>query len=142
MPTVKNPRIMVDMSATLIHHGHIRLLKHASSLGTVVVGLTTDNEIVKKKGYTPEMNYYEREEVLLAIRYVDTVVPSPWLLDQPFLDKHNIDYLLHGHDNSNDVDKERTIILPRTDGISSSDLRLRAASNIAKFRKHRGNCID
>lgn len=142
MPTVKNPRIMVDMSATLIHHGHIRLLKHASSLGTVVVGLTTDSEILEKKGYVPEMNYHEREEVLLAIRFVDTVVPSPWLLDQSFLDKHKIDYLLHGHDNSNDVDYNRTIIVPRTNGISSSDLRLRAASIVAKSQKYRGNCND
>ena len=30
-------RIMVDMSATLIHHGHIRLLKKASELGEVIV---------------------------------------------------------------------------------------------------------
>ena len=38
-------RIMVDMSATLIHHGHIRLLKEASKLGKVIVGLTIDEEI-------------------------------------------------------------------------------------------------
>ena len=44
--------ILVDMSATLIHHGHIRLLKKASKLGEVVVALTTDEEIIKHKGYT------------------------------------------------------------------------------------------
>ena len=44
-------RIMVDMSATLIHHGHIRLLKKASEYGDVIVGLTSDNEIVNKKKY-------------------------------------------------------------------------------------------
>ena len=41
----ERPRIMVDMSATLIHHGHVRLLKKASELGTVVVALTTDEEV-------------------------------------------------------------------------------------------------
>ena len=46
-------RIMVDMSATLIHHGHIRILKKAKELGTVIVALTTDEEILKKKGYSP-----------------------------------------------------------------------------------------
>ena len=35
------------MSATL-HHGHIRILKKASELGTVVVALTSDKEIIKK----------------------------------------------------------------------------------------------
>ena len=39
----KRPRIMVDMSATLMHHGHIRLLKKAAELGDVVA-LTSDAE--------------------------------------------------------------------------------------------------
>ena len=45
---VINKRIMVDMSATLIHHGHVRLLREASKLGSVIVGLTTDEEIRRK----------------------------------------------------------------------------------------------
>ena len=56
MSEKKRPRVMVDMSATLIHHGHIRLLKKASEIGDVVVALTTDDEIKQKKGYTPELN--------------------------------------------------------------------------------------
>ena len=39
-------RIMVDMSATLIHHGHIRLIKKAAEMGEVVIGLTTDEDIL------------------------------------------------------------------------------------------------
>ena len=74
----KVKRIMVDMSATLIHHGHIRILKAAKELGTVIVALTTDEEIIAKKGYEPELNFAERREILEAIRYVDEVVPSPW----------------------------------------------------------------
>ena len=30
-------RVMVDMSCTLLHHGHIRLLKKAADLGTHVI---------------------------------------------------------------------------------------------------------
>lgn len=45
MSEQKRPRVMVDMSATLIHHGHIRLLKKAAEIGDVVVALTTDDEI-------------------------------------------------------------------------------------------------
>ena len=44
MEDKSSKRIMVDMSATLIHHGHIRLLKRASSYGNVIVALTTDEE--------------------------------------------------------------------------------------------------
>lgn len=119
-------RIMVDMSATLIHHGHIRLLKAASELGYVIVALTTDEEILKKKGYTPELDYSQRKEILEAIRYVDEVVPTDWLLTNEFLKKHNIDLLVHGDDNSNDISPEKLVILPRTEGISSDLIRKRA----------------
>ena len=52
----KSKRIMVDMSATLIHHGHIRLLKAAKELGDVVVALTTDDEIRKIFNLSKDVN--------------------------------------------------------------------------------------
>jgi glycerol-3-phosphate cytidylyltransferase len=125
-------RIMVDMSATLIHHGHVRLLKAAKQLGHVVVALTTDEEIRSKKGYDPELNYAARAEVLLAMRDVDEVVPSPWLLDEAFLNLHQIDLLVHGHDNSNPISAEKLHILPRTEGISSTQLRARVLKAISQ----------
>ena len=118
-------RVMVDMSATLLHHGHIRLLKKAHEIGTVVVALTTDEEIEKKKGYIPELNFEERKEILEAIRYVDEVVPCPWLFDDAFVVAHNCDLLVHGNDNSNHIPEEKLVIFPRTEGISSSILRER-----------------
>lgn len=125
-------RIMVDMSATLIHHGHVRLLKAAKQLGHVVVALTTDEEIRSKKGYEPELDYDARAEVLLAMRDVDEVVPSPWLLDEDFLAQHNIDLLVHGHDNSNPIAAEKLYILPRTEGISSTQLRARVLKAVSQ----------
>jgi cytidyltransferase-like protein len=116
-------RIMVDMSATIIHHGHTRLLKKASNYGDVIVGLTSDNEVLKKKGYTPELSFEHRKEVLEAIKYVSEVVSVPWALNDKVLQKHNIDLLVHGDDNSNDIKKEKLLIFPRTKGISSSEMR-------------------
>jgi cytidyltransferase-like protein len=124
-------RIMVDMSATLIHHGHVRLLKAAKELGRVIVALTTDEEVRLRKGYEPELSFEQRREVLEAIRYVDEVVPCRWLLDDAFLDAHRIDFLVHGHDNSNDVRPERLKLLPRTAGISSSLLRSRVLDAVS-----------
>ncbi|MGQ2966636.1 adenylyltransferase/cytidyltransferase family protein [Methylophilus sp.] len=125
-------RIMVDMSATLIHHGHVRLLKQAKQLGHVVVALTTDEEIRSKKGYEPELDYAARAEVLLAMRDVDEVVPSPWLLDVAFLQQHNIDLLVHGNDNSNPIPADKLHILPRTEGISSTQLRARVLQAVSQ----------
>jgi cytidyltransferase-related domain len=118
-------RIMVDMSATLLHHGHIRLLKKAAELGDVVVALTTDDEVEKTKGYTPELAFDERKEILESVRYVKEVVPCNWLIDEPFMDKHSCQLLVHGCDNSNHIPPERLVIFPRTEGVSSSALRER-----------------
>ena len=116
-------RILVDMSATLIHHGHIRLLAKASKHGKVVVALTSDSEIIAKKGYIPEISFEGEKEILESIKYVDEVIESPWLIDEEFLKNNNIDFLVHGHDNSNPVDEKKLIIFPRTKGISSSKIR-------------------
>ena len=134
-------RIMVDVSATLIHHGHIRILKAAKELGTVVVALTTDEELIGKKGYEPELNYAERQEILEAIKYVDEVVPSPWLLDESFLRLHKIDVLVHGHDNSNPIRPERLLILPRTKGVSSNLLRSRVLKSVSDVMAAREETI-
>ena len=116
-------RLLVDMSITFLHHGHIRLLKKASELGSVIVALTADNEIKKNKGFLPYLGYKYRKEILLSIRYVDEVVKSNWLIDEIFLDRHKIDFLVHGDDNSNPIPSDRLIIFPRTPEISSSEYR-------------------
>ena len=115
-------RVLVDMSCTLLHHGHIRLLKKAADLGKVIVALTKDEEILKKKGYTPELSFEDRREILLAIRYVSEVIPSNWLIE----DK----YIVHGDDNSNHISACKVIIFPRTPDISSSELRYKTANII------------
>ena len=123
-------KILVDMSATLIHHGHIRLLKEANKRGEVIIALTSDEEIIKHKGYEPELSYEFRKEILESIKYVNKVIKSPWHLNNNFLRKSGADYLLHGSDNSNDIDESKLIILKRTEGISSSLIRTRVTRTI------------
>jgi len=130
-------RIMVDMSATLIHHGHIRLLKKASEYGEVIVGLTTDEEILRKKGYQVELEFTHRKEILEAIKYVDEVVGTPWQITEDTLDEFNIDFLVHGDDNSNDINQDRLLILPRTQGVSSSEIRGNAQRSITQKNNHK-----
>ena len=125
-------RVMVDMSATLIHHGHIRLLKRASEYGDVIVGLTTDDEIESKKGYTPELSFEHRKEILESIKYVSEVVAVPWLLTNETLKEHNIDLLVHGEDNSNLIEEDKLLIFPRTKGISSTDIRHNVVKALAQ----------
>ena len=116
-------RILVDMSLSIVHHGHIRLLKKASELGYVVVALCTDEEIFKANRFKPLLSFEERKEIALAIRYVNEVIECEYLIDEAYLDKHNIDFLVHGDDNVNPVPTDRLILFPRTEGISSTILR-------------------
>ena len=128
-----NKRILVDMSATLIHHGHIRLLKKASNYGNVIVALTTDDEIYNKKGYFPELGFEFRKEILLSIKYVNEVIPSPWLINEEFMNANKIDLLIHGNDNSNPISNEKLIIFDRTKNISSSILRERVLNVVKNY---------
>jgi len=125
-------KIMVDMSATLIHHGHIRLLKKAHKYGDVIIALTKDSEIKKYKKYKPELNYSQRKEILKSIKYVKKIVKSNFFLDDKFLNKHNINLLIHGHDNKNKIKKNRIAIFKRTKNISSTILRKRAMRCLKK----------
>ena len=115
-------RILVDMSLTSLHHGHIRLLQKASLLGHVVVALCSDDEILKAKGFLPLLSFEHRKEIALAIRYVEEVIECKWLIDEAYLDRHNIDLLVHGDDNVNPVPPGRLVLFPRTSGISSTAL--------------------
>ena len=118
---------MIDMSATLIHHGHIRLIKKAKKFGKLVIALTTDKQIKKYKGYMPELNYNHRKEILSEIKGVKKVVPCNWVITQKFLDKHKIDILINGGDYKKRKFKTKTINFERTRLISSTILRNKAA---------------
>ena len=84
----KKKKILVDMSASILHHGHIRLLRKASKYGKVYVGLATDKEIKSFKNIKPELNYSNRKEVVSSIKYVSGVVKSKAKIDTKFLKKH------------------------------------------------------
>ena len=126
---MKKKRILVDMSASIIHHGHIRLLKKAKKYGKVIVALTTDNQIKKYKGFISELNFLQRREILKELRCVDEVIPSKWLISQSFLDKNKIDIIISGADYISRKFKTKSINFPRTKGISSSKIRKRFFKN-------------
>ncbi len=68
-------KIWVNGTFDVMHLGHIKLLEQASRLGTVRVGLDTDERIKSKKGPTRPVNtLVDRIEFMKSIRYVDSVV--------------------------------------------------------------------
>lgn len=120
---IKNKKILVDMTCSIIHHGHVRLLKKASKYGKVIIALTSDKEIVKYKHFKSPLNFQQRKEILSSIKYVFKVIKSNYFITEKFLKKHNIDYLIHGTDNSNKIPKKYIKNFKRTKKISSSIIR-------------------
>lgn len=119
----KIKRVMVDMTGSIIHHGHIRLLKKASKLGRVIVALTSDREVKKYKKFKPPLNFNQRKEILIAITYVEKVIKSNFIITDRFLKQNKIDILVHGSDNKNKINSKFLKIFKRTKKINSTKLR-------------------
>jgi len=127
--------VYVGMSADLVHPGHMNILKEASKLGEVTVGLLTDRAIASYKRL-PFMSFEQRKEVVENIKGVVHVVNQETLDYRPNLEKLKPDFVVHGDDWKEGVQiKTRqhvvdtldkwggTLIeIPYTEGISSTQL--------------------
>tara|TARA_R100001163_G_C4931094_1_gene107004 strand:- start:62 stop:451 length:390 start_codon:yes stop_codon:yes gene_type:complete len=59
----------------ILHRGHFELLKYCKSLGTVVVGLNSDDSVRNLKGPTrPFFGEEDRKFALQSCKYVDKVI--------------------------------------------------------------------
>jgi D-beta-D-heptose 7-phosphate kinase/D-beta-D-heptose 1-phosphate adenosyltransferase len=68
-------KIWVNGTFDVLHLGHIRLLKHAASLGDLRVGIDTDQRVKRLKGEgRPFNNLGERIEFLSALKFVKDIV--------------------------------------------------------------------
>ena len=97
--------VYVGLSADILHEGHINILKKASKLGDVVVGLLTDKAISSYKRF-PLLNYKQRESVLKNIKYVSKVISQKTLDYRPNLIKIKPNFVVHGDDWKTGVQKE------------------------------------
>ncbi|HKY59079.1 MAG TPA: phosphoenolpyruvate mutase [Aeromicrobium sp.] len=89
--------VYVGMSADLIHPGHLNILEHAASLGSVTVGLLTDRAIASYKRL-PHLTYEQRRAVVAALKPVDRVVPQETLDYVDNLRRYRPDFVVHGDD--------------------------------------------
>ena len=68
-------KVWVNGTFDVLHVGHIRLLKLASTFGKVRVGIDSDDRIKKLKGPERPFNTMNvRKEMLESLVYVDSVV--------------------------------------------------------------------
>ena len=89
--------VYVPMAADIIHPGHLNIIKEASKLGYVIVGLFTDKAIASYKR-VPFMNYEQRKIIVEGLKGVDEVVPQDEKEYDNNLLKYKPHYLVHGDD--------------------------------------------
>ena len=127
--------VYVGMSADLVHPGHLNVISKAAELGSVTVGLLTDAAIASYKRL-PYMAFEQRKQVVENIKGVDRVVPQETLDYVPNLREYQPDYVVHGDDWREGVQREvrqrvidtlaewggELVEVGYTEGISSTQL--------------------
>lgn len=130
----------------LFHAGHIKFLKACRRIvgdeGYVLVALNTDEFIEAYKGKPPVMTYEERKTVLLACKYVNSVVPNLSGADsKPTIMTYEPDFIVIGDDWARkdyyaqmqftqewlDEQDIQLVYVPYTKGISTTELKKRIA---------------
>lgn len=112
----------------LFHIGHLNLLNRLKRMGDrLIVGVSTDefNELKGKRTIIP---YRDRAEIVANIKCVDMVIPeSSWEQKVSDISFHKVDILGMGDDWRGKFDDLsslcQVVYLPRTEGISSTDIK-------------------
>lgn len=127
--------VYVGMSADIIHPGHLNIIREAQKLGRVVVGVLTDAAIASYKRL-PYLTYEQRVCVVESLKGVDQVIPQTTLDYVPNISLIKPDYVVHGDDWKEGVQKNvrqrvietlsqwggQVVDVPYTKGISSTQL--------------------
>ena len=118
----------------MFHIGHLNVIRNAKKqCDYLIVGVSTDELVMKEKGKTPVIPYSERVEIVSAIKYVDEVVPQFDKNKMAAWEKYHFNKMFVGSDwkgtpTWNKFEEEfskvgvEIVYLPYTDGISSTKL--------------------
>lgn len=111
----------------VLHRGHVELLKYSKSLGTVVVGLNSDQSVKNLKGENrPFFSEEDRKFMLESCKYVDEVIIFNEQTPYNLIKRINPDIIVKGGDyKSDDVvgnDIAKVKIFNYIDGYSTTKI--------------------
>ena len=144
--------VYIGMSADIIHPGHLNIINEGAKLGDVTVGVLTDEAIASYKRL-PYLNFDQRKMIIENLKGVNNVVAQTSLDYQPNLIKLKPDFVVHGDDWKEGIQKQtrqrvidtlekwngKVIDIPYTIGISSTKLndKLKAIGTTPELRMKR-----
>ena len=128
-------KVYIGMSADIIHPGHLNIIKEGAKLGSVTVGVLTDEAIASYKRL-PYLDFEQRKLIVESLKNVEKVIPQTTLDYVPNLRLEKPDFVVHGDDWKEGTQKEtrqrvfealkewggQIIDIPYTQGISSTKL--------------------
>ena len=117
----------------IIHRGHLLMMKNSKAMagedGRLVVGIVSDEAVLKEKGAVPSLSFSERLELAQAIRYADLVVAQDDYSPLENITKLKPDILMESEAHSPKVIEEarefmdtiggKVIVMPYFKGQSS-----------------------
>lgn len=112
----------------VFHVGHLRILQRAKSMGDrLVVGVSTDELTLQKKGRFPIYSAPERVEIVDALKYVDEVFLEETLEEKrDYIQYFGASLLVMGDDWSGRFDSVTDLCevayLTRTPSVSTTEL--------------------
>ena len=100
-------RIYMDGVFDLFHRGHLEAIKKCKEFGDIVIiGVVSDNDCASYKR-VPIIKEDDRVEIIKNLKNVDEVIfPCPLIIDKKFMDDNNIDIIIHGFSDENDLEKQ------------------------------------
>jgi choline-phosphate cytidylyltransferase len=119
-------RVVTFGTFDVFHAGHLRLLERAAALGDeLLVGISSDELNVSKKGRAPVYALADRMAIVRALRCVDGVFVEHSLdAKRDYLVEHRADVLVMGDDWAGRFDELadtcRVVYLPRTPSVSTT----------------------
>lgn len=83
----------------LFHIGHLNILKKAKEqCEYLIVGVSTDENVISYKNKTPVIPFEERIAIVEALKYVDKVVPQTNMDKFQAWENLKFDVIFHGDD--------------------------------------------
>lgn len=119
-------RVITFGTFDVFHIGHLRILERAKALGdSLLVGVSTDQMNIDKKGRAPVYTENERMEIVRSLKCVDEAFWEESLdLKRKYLVDHRADVLVMGNDWAGKFDEFSDVCevcyLPRTPSVSTT----------------------